>query len=175
MSVHATPRLRPHPELDVTHVTSSREPPGWFSREKRMWQASAVDGTRADIPHGSRSVDRSVLCVAGAAGGQDGLATSCSPEFGDLTPLPGQSPRGEQAAAHPTGFSFYAAQKHFGVLALRVGLVGESVVAGRRVRSKYPGRVAASNPGVVAGFEAGFATTVATAASSFKLRNLSHD
>ena len=57
------------------------------------------------------------------------LATSRSLEFGDLLLLPGQLPCGEQAAAMPTGFSLYPAQKRLGVHALRVGFVGECVSA----------------------------------------------
>ena len=83
--------------------------------------------------------------------------------------LPGQLPSGEQAGANPHGYSWSLAQELFGVHALREGFVGECVPARRRESRIIAPRMATPDPGFIAGFEACFATTVATAGRFLQL------
>jgi hypothetical protein len=80
----------------------------------------------AGIPHGSKSVNRTVLSFVSDGSQRRGLA-GCLHDLGDL--FMGKFTPGEQAGAMPPGFSYCPAQKHFGARAVQVGLVGERVCA----------------------------------------------
>ena len=94
-------------------------------------------------------------------------ALPASLEFGDLELV-----AGHQAGAIPPGSISIPAREHFGAHAPRVARVGECVCARCGEGRKIPCGLATSNPGLVAGFAARLATTVAIAGDSLKLGKL---